>query len=233
MSTNIYQDGTYLERFPDWLEQDSPFKAKQVIKMIKKNDLKPSSICEVGCGAGEILNQLSDNLPADISFVGYDISQNAFEISSKKSKENLNFYLKDFTHEKNISYDIVMVMDVVEHVEDCYGFLREIREKGKFYIFHIPLDLSVLTVLRSKLIENRDMSGHIHYFTKETALASVKETGYKIIDYFYTGMRVEMSNRGWRAKLLKLPRKLLFSMSEDLTVRILGGYSLLVLAKTK
>jgi hypothetical protein len=37
-------------------------------------------------------------------------------------------------------------MDVVEHLEDYFSFLREIRPKGEFKMLHIPLDLSVQTI---------------------------------------------------------------------------------------
>ena len=129
-------------------------------------------------------------------------------------------------------FDIAMAIDVFEHVEDHFGFLRKLKEKAEYKIFHIPLDLSVQSVLRSAPIINfRKSLGHIHYFTKETALETLKDTGYEIVDYFYTASSFEVSNRGWKGDLLRIPRKLVFAVNKDLTVRILGGYSLLVLAK--
>jgi hypothetical protein len=109
--------------------------------------------------------------------------------------------------------------------------LRSLRGKGTYKVFHIPLDLSVQTVLRSSpIMKQRSLVGHIHYFTKETALAALKDTGYEIIDHFYTN-NSELPNRGWKTRVIKLPRKFLFSSDEDLTVRVLGGFSLMVLAK--
>ena len=84
MTNNIYQNGSYLKKNPMWHQADSPWKAKQVINMIKKNNLKPSSISEIGCGAGDILRLLSEQMDGDISFTGYEISPDAFEICSKK-----------------------------------------------------------------------------------------------------------------------------------------------------
>jgi hypothetical protein len=99
-------------------------------------------------------------------------------------------------------------------------------------VFHIPLDLSVQTVFRGDvLLTQREKLGHLHYFTKETALATLTGAGYEIVDYLYTGYSLELPNRSWRSKLLEVPRKLLFSVHQDLTVRIFGGFSLLVLAK--
>lgn len=73
--------------------------------------------------------------------------------------------------------------------------------------------------------------GHLHYFTKETALANLNDTGYQVIDYFYTAGSVELPNRGWKSNLLRRPRKARFRLNSDSAVRILEGHSLLVLVK--
>jgi len=207
--TQIYEDGTYLEKNPSWHEEDSPWKARQIRNVIKRNSLNPKTICEIGCGAGEILNQLSGQYTDDKEFFGYEISPQAFELCSKKSKTNLTFKLSDLLEDNDAYFDVVMAIDVFEHVEDYLGFLRKLKEKAEYTIFHIPLDLSVQTVLRSSpIIEGRKSVGHIHYFTKETALETLKDTGYEIVDYFYTGVSLELPNRGWKANLLRIPRKI-------------------------
>jgi SAM-dependent methyltransferase len=227
----IYHDGTYAKNNPSWHQQDSPWKAMQIRRIIDRNSLDPHSICEIGCGAGEILNQLSQHYVNSVEFFGYEISPQAFELCSRKAKLNLTFRLSDLLSDNTDYFDIVMAIDVFEHVEDYFGFLRKLKGKAEYKIFHIPLDLSVQAVLRSSpILDVRRSVGHIHYFTKETALETLKDTGYEIIDCFFTGGSVELPS-GWKAKLLTIPRKLAFSVNGDLAVRLLGGYSLLVLAK--
>jgi cyclopropane fatty-acyl-phospholipid synthase-like methyltransferase len=228
---NIYEDGTYLENNQTWHEEDSPWKAQQIAKIMKRNSLNPSTVCEVGCGAGEIINQLSLD-KTDTQFYGYEISPQAYSLCGKKSKDNLSFFLKDLFEDNEQYFDVVMAIDVFEHVDDYFGFLRKLRKKGEYKIFHIPLDLSVQTVLRSSPILNgRESVGHIHYFTKETALASLRDTGYEVLDYFYTAGALDLPNRGWKANMLSLPRRISFILNQDLAVRILGGWSLLVLTR--
>jgi cyclopropane fatty-acyl-phospholipid synthase-like methyltransferase len=191
-----------------------------------------SRVCEVGCGAGEILNCLANNLGDGIVFYGYDISPQAFEICTKKEKHNLNFFLKDLLDEEDLTFDLVMAIDVFEHVEDYFGFLRKLKNKGTYKIFHIPLDLSVRTVLLSSpILNSRSSVGHIQYFTKETALATLKDAGYELVDYFYTNTFLAYPHQSWKANLMNLSRRISFSLHPDMTVRILGGFSLLVLAK--
>jgi cyclopropane fatty-acyl-phospholipid synthase-like methyltransferase len=233
MSANtIYENGTYLAKHPSWHEEDSSWKAMQIIRMLKKNKINPTTICEVGCGAGEILNSLVEYYGSNVYFSGYEISPQAFEICQKKVKLNLHYFLKDLLDERDAFFDIVMAIDVFEHVEDYIGFIRRLRTKGTYKIFHIPLDLSVQSVLRSSPLGFvRKRSGHLHYFTKETALATLKDAGYEILDCIYTSGSVELPVHNWKAKLIRFPRKLFFAIHQDLAVRILGGFSLLVLAK--
>jgi len=110
--------------------------------------------------------------------------------------------------------------------------LREIKPKSQYKILHIPLDLSVQTVLRGNpLLGMRHSYGHIHYFTKEIALELLKDVGYEVLDYFYTALYAELPSNSIGRKLLILPRKLFFAIHKDWAARILGGFSLLILAK--
>lgn len=232
MSEEMYIRGEYFEKNPTWHVEDSYWKALQIIKIIERNCIKPQSICEIGCGAGEILNQLYLKMHNNVSFEGYEISPQAFELCQQREKQRLQFNFKNLLEDEKSFFDIVLAIDVIEHIEDYFTFLKNLREKGLFKIFHIPLDLSVQTVLRnSPILKVRQKVGHIHYFTKETALAILNETGYKILDYFYTAGSIDLPEKSFKSLLARLPRKILYKLNKDITVRILGGYSLIVLTK--
>lgn len=229
---NIYKDQTYLNNNPTWHEEDSPWKAKQILKILNQNQIWPATICEVGCGAGEILKQLSLVSDDTVEYFGYEISPDAFSICEKKSKNNLTFYLKDLLQDDDSWFDVLLCIDVFEHVDDCYGFLKKLKGKAKYKVFHIPLDLTVSTLIRvTPLEEARKNFGHIHHFTRETALATLEYSGYKVLDSFYTYGSLDLPNLGWKAKLLKIPRKVLFLLSGGVAQRFLGGCALMVLAE--
>ncbi len=232
----IYNNGKYIEKNLTWHVEDSPWKAKQIIKIIQKNNINPNSICEVGCGAGEILNQLYGELSKDIMYYGYEISRDAFNLCKQREQDKIKYFLKDFIKEENVYFDVLLAIDLVEHIEDYIGFLKKFREKGEYKIFHIPLEIFVVKALLGRtFVDSREKYGHIHYFNKEIMLAVLKDTGYEIIDYFYTGGAIELSgistSLSFKSRLLKFPRKIMFYLSKDLTVKTLGGYSLLILAK--
>ncbi|MGD0548593.1 MAG: methyltransferase domain-containing protein [Terracidiphilus sp.] len=118
MSTKtIYEDGSYLSSNPTWHAEDSPWKAEQISKILIKNKIDPSTVCEIGCGAGEILNCLADFAAFTAFFTGYEISPQAFDICSMKQRQNLYFQLGDLLDEKDAWFDVVMAIDVFEHVE--------------------------------------------------------------------------------------------------------------------
>ena len=82
-------------------------------------------------------------------YIGYEISQTAFELCKTKSKDNVTFFHKDLLKVQDVYFDVAMAIDVFEHVEDYLGFLKKLKSKAEYKIFRIPLDLSVQTVLRS------------------------------------------------------------------------------------
>jgi hypothetical protein len=227
----IYTDGTYLRNNPDWHVDDSPWKAAHVARLLERNAIHPRTVCEVGCGAGEILKSLATHLDPATQFFGYEISPNAYAICSRKSGGNFSFRLANLLEEPEY-FDLVMACDVFEHVEDYFGFLRKLRTKARCKVFHVPLELSAWMVARGKpLIDQRRSVGHIHHFSKETALATLEDTGYKVLDHFYTSGRTELGGLGWKSQLMKWPREALYRVSPDAAARVLGGYSLLVLAE--
>ena len=229
MQESIYKNGTYLNENPSWHVEDSPWKARQIQKMIEKNKLQFSSVAEIGCGAGEVLRQLQMIYPQAV-YDGYEISEQAYRLCVSRQQAGLNFYLKNLLT-MDITYDLALAIDVVEHIPDCFDFVSRFKQIARYKIFHFPLDISVMTVLMPRyLVERRKKYGHIHFFTKESALDLLKDSGFSIIDFFYTPASIDMG-RTIEAKLARYPQKLLYAINQNFCVRVIGGFSLMILAK--
>lgn len=228
---DLYTSGRYLEENPSWHAEHSGWKARHILKAMARHNLRPRTICEVGCGAGEILRELQAALPEDTEFFGYEISPQAFALCQTRANPRLHFFLEDITQKAEVCFDLILLIDLLEHLEDPYSFLRSLKPKSRYKILHFPLDLSVQAVLRVKpLLRLRKSVGHIQYFNKELALLLLRETGYELMDYFYTPTMIDLIGKSWTSRLGRLPRKLLFRLHPDLAARLLGGFSLLVLA---
>jgi SAM-dependent methyltransferase len=234
MKPNLYtsKKSDYLKNNSTWHAEDSSWKAEQIFKMIILNELGPINIVEIGCGAGGILVQLQLLLKnQNNTYEGYDISPDAFELSKGKSNPSLRFHNEDLLTKENVFFDLCLIIDVFEHVDNYINFIDQCGRKATYKIYHIPLDIHVSALLRNNLIEARNLTGHIHYFTKETALTTLADSGQEILDYFYTPGAIELPGASLKTKIANLLRRLLFKISPDLTVRLIGGYSLMVLTK--
>ncbi len=226
---SAYLDGRYLLAHPGWHVEDSAWKASQVLEALHRNGIKPRSVAEVGCGAGEILRQLQLEMHPKTSFVGFEVSPDAFALCQKRTNDTLQFVLGDATEYQG-EFDVLLMMDVVEHVEDYFRFLRGLRPKARVKIAHLPLEMSAYGVLRHLPPTSRRRDGHLHYFTKDTALPAFNDCGYRVIDWFYTP-KVNRPAPQWRTAISNRIRRAGFVLAPDLVVRALGGYGLMVVAE--
>lgn len=227
------ENSNYLQTNPGWHVEDSPWKATQILKMLERNKLQPKSVVEVGCGAGEILNQMQQRL-ADktIQFSGYEIAPDAFKLAQTRQKENLHFYCEDLLQNNN-TYNLLLMIDVFEHVDDYLGFIKKCSTKADYKIFHIPLDISLWSVLTNYPIGARKQVGHLHYFMKDTALATLQDAGEEVLDWFYTPgvMELYKKDMNFSGRIINGFRRFLYWLKPDWSVKAFGGFSILALTK--
>lgn len=227
---DIYNDRTYLTRNPTWNAEDAPFKAAEILKLLV--NLNMGTICEIGCGSGEILVQLSQRLPEDVRFFGFDVSRDAMEIAKLKETPSIRFDLRDLSAPADDLplFDLLLVIDVIEHVDNYFAFLDGIRPKGRYTVFHIPLDLSVWSLFReSILIESKARVGHIHNFTEDFILSVLADHGFRVVDKSYTPPTFE--TMGFKQRVVNACRKTLFKINKRLCMKLIGGYSVMVLCE--
>jgi 2-polyprenyl-3-methyl-5-hydroxy-6-metoxy-1,4-benzoquinol methylase len=190
--------------------------------------MQPKTICEVGCGAGEVLRQLQLKMPKDCEFWGYDVAPPAIEMAKQRENERLHFEVADFGEVDTPKFDALLILEVVDHVEDYLGFLRSLKHRAEWKIFSFSLDISVQSALRKGAFkQRRDVHSHLHHFNAETVLGTLQYAGYEVMEYFYPP-NLAISPL---ARMAKPIRMLSFGLSADLTVRLFGGYSLVVLAR--
>jgi hypothetical protein len=230
---SIYESGEYLANNPTWHVEDSEWKALKVLKALKRLKIAPASLCDIGCGAGEILRQLHCHLP-DCKFTGYEISPQAYALTNGRQVPGVDFQLTDILQptEGRPHYDVALAMDVIEHVGDYYTFLKNMKGLADTKIFHIPLEWTLETTLRPKLLKIwHDEIGHLHYFNKDTALLALENCGYQVLDWFYTPWLFEIQRPSFGRTVRKLALKSICAVNLDLGVRTFDGHSMLVSAR--
>lgn len=236
-----YTDGEYLDSVPDWHEGDSYWKAANVVRLLQRNELRIATVSDVGCGAGQILVQLQQHLGDDVTLHGYDISPQAIEICRPKENANLRFFRKSFLRDSDDVYDLLLLLDVFEHVPAYLSFLSTLVDRARSFVFHIPLDMNAMSILLGSryLIYMRRKYGHLHYFSRETAIATLEDAGFDIVDYFVTWDGDLDAPKG--RDRLRHPIKYLshviermaFKLAPTMMASLRPGYNLMLLAKPR
>lgn len=228
----MYNDGQYLENNKAWGAEDSPYKASLVIDCITQNGIGFATCADVGCGAGLVTEILAEKY-SDAAFTGYEPSQDAQRFwNDRKRLANLSYTNRNIFEEERPA-DLVLCLDVFEHVEDYFGFLRALRNKGKSFIFNIPLDMNLMKILTPGIRYAREEVGHLHYFSEYTALQTLRDCGYKIRGHRLSVAYLATMPRNIRQWLVLPFRLITIAFGKSLAARVFGGISLVVYAQAE
>lgn len=226
-----YLGADYLRENPSWDSEDSPWKANKVRELLESHALAPASIVDVGCGAGIVLSELQKIWPS-ARFTGYDIAPDAERFWAAPRARGIELVVGDFLAASTPPYEVLLALDVLEHLQDPFAFLSRIKGRARYHVFHFPLDLSAISVLReTPLLHVRRKVGHVHYFTRGLATALLQDCGYRVIDARYTGAAFTAPQRSLKTWLASVPRRLARMVNPDWGARLFGGETLMVLAE--
>ncbi len=231
-SVGRYGDGSYVARYPEWHTEDAPWKAAQVADLLRVHGLDGTRVCDIGCGTGMVLTELW-RIGAIAGGVGFEPAPDARFVDDVPPSIELRRDPATVTGE---SFDVALMLDVFEHVPDYLGFLDELRGLAPWFVFHIPLDLNVYNLVRPSRFERlRHESGHLHYFDRNTALATLEQCGYEPVAHRFTPAfdAPVVESAGRTAHLMATMRRWGSRVSPSLTSTALGGLPLLVLARPR
>jgi len=239
MHNDIYNNKTYSKNNPNWHSEDSAWKANHLFSLVDSPEIlqqlsSPIKIVEVGCGAGGVLRAVCDRfieLTYKVEGVGCDLSEEII-LKARANHSNLSFRIGDFK-EIDDSCDVLILADFLEHIKEPEGFLRNLKDKTKFILFHFPLDDNFYGKLRrgkgyyKYLKEDR---GHIHFFNRQKIIGLLNKTDITIDSWKYTFWGIELDKTAGRfVPILKLFRKIGYAVNQDLSVKAFGGASMAVL----
>lgn len=120
----------------------------QVIVLLKK--IASPEVLEIGCGTGQLAEYLKDE--GYVNYLGFDFSEGAISLAKKKS--DINFFQADaldFTLYKTLHFNTVICLEVLEHIKNDIGVLKNLPD-GTNIIFSVP---------------NFDAPSHVRWFNSE------------------------------------------------------------------
>ncbi len=231
------------ESAKDWHDGDAHLRGNDVWQIIAKNGLQPKTVADIGCGAGGVLAELSKHVGPDVRLTGFDIAPQAIAMAAHRTTDNLKFVARDVLGEPMAEpVDVMLLTDVFEHIPDYLGFLETLRPQARHFVFHIPLDIFLLGILEGSYIAMmRKTWGHLHVFDKNSALMTLEDAGYRVVDWFYTqqdldaprwmhGLPAPLRYYPWRA-WMKF-RKVMSGVMPNVMARTFRGYNIMVLAES-
>ena len=188
---------------------------------IFKNYKKSGRILDLGCATGVFLNMCQKQgfkvCGVEISKYSANYAQKKFKLNVKIGKlENIKFSKKYF--------DIITMLDFVEHVPDPSKILKEahkiLKDDGLLYLLTIN-ENSLMTKLAdliykfsfgflSKPVELLHPIHHIHHFSKKILKEILNKNGFKIIFTKKSEMPIENIEGGL---LIKTTARVLYVFS--------------------
>lgn len=229
--TDRYADGRHLAENPRWHSEDAPLKADAVMRLLRSVGWTPAKVVDVGCGSGDVLRALRARLDAgwghDTQLVGWESSADAASLWTPTPGVTLRRGDPIAGGERG---DLVLALDVSEHVVDDVGFLRDLGRLAPRVLLRMPLDDSWLDQVRpARKRAARERYGHLHAYTRSVALDRVERAGWTVVatDYDRAPPVLDSVRRRWMDRV----RRVGLRVAPDLTVDALGGWSLMVAAR--
>ena len=143
-------------------------------KFFTDNVNEKDTVLDIGCGNGAL---------------SYDLARKVKSVIAVDFENNLMFKMNGLlfvgtpSSYKEINVDVVVLSNVLEHIEDRIKFLRDIKTSAKKFLVRVPmLDRDWLTLYKKELgVEYRLDKGHFTEYTEQSFRDEVKEAGYKIV----------------------------------------------------
>jgi SAM-dependent methyltransferase len=157
---------------------------KVLQKLLFKLNLDPSAklLClDIGAGQGIVINQLeiSTNWVLDAND-----TNPTFKNSSKNRGQYYHFNIHDKPADFKQKYDLILILDVLEHIKDDKGFL----DSAIFYLK--PGGNLIINVPAIQLIYSKydNLVGHIRRYNKKQLRNCIKDLNVTELNTVYWGM---------------------------------------------
>jgi len=178
--------GEYWDNIPDFLLGQAPNKISYLLRLVDFDFIMHSlpgeklAIVDIGCGAGKVSSGLAEILcerypDVTITVHGYDLSPQAIEIATRENNKG-EFVCGDF-QDAGRTWDLALLCDIIEHVEEPDAFLRSVAERSRFFVVGFAMDDNLANRLDKRRRKRVVESGHINLFHENRARAFGEKYG--------------------------------------------------------
>jgi len=242
---DMYSSDLYM-RGNQFIEEDSEWKTSILEPFVdtfaKHHAAKDITILDVGGGSGLIMKSVTARL-RDLH--GKRVRQLALDLSpgflnlQKENNPLIDKTIKasiDNSGLADAEVDLVLLIDVLEHLFDTSSAYREIRRLSSFALIKVPLEdnfsmrlLEYLVAYRSK----REKSvGHINFYNFKELYRELSINLGEVVEASYADVFSYMLNSAERRSKLTVPRKVYchlasfcHKLSPSLTARVFNDFA--------
>jgi len=161
-------------------------------------------LLEVGCSTGFFLNAARLNFEVE----GVEPSSWAREYAEKQLKLKISAATLEAARFPDAHFDVAVLNDVIEHVPDPAGLLREVarvtKPGGLLYIVTPDCESLSARILGGRWWGLRP--AHIYYFSRRTLAELAAKNGYKVLEAVSFGRIFSWGY--WLSRLTNYPRPL-------------------------
>jgi trans-aconitate methyltransferase len=230
-----YQE-EYLKLNKDLHDSDF-YKKSQAVLHILPSDFRPDSVIDIACGSGKITMEVSKKLGIRKT-TGIDISHKIIEIAKQNDVDRIgNWVTINIFDYKESGYDLVLAIDIVEHVEEDKEILNKIASLGSLAVIKVPIEDNsvnrfIMWITRKKINpwkETEAHYGHVHHYSLNSFIELIEESDLQIVKTEYIHLP-KRSKVFWEiSRLIFFP---LWFVSRRLYIQFNGGF-VLVMVKSK
>ena len=204
-SPSFFGDAAFYSKLSqhDWYYESDKWEFDRAVEIVQK--IRPKSILEIGCGAGEFLQKIFSGVEYSL---GLDFNETALTSARQKG---LNVRNENIENLKD-SFDMIVLFEVLEHLESPYDIMTTIESKlnpGGILIIAVPNPDGYLKDMGVVLL---DMPPHHNTgWKKETFGYLAQKLGMQILSYeteplryvHYQGLLSTLIQQGSKSFLLK------------------------------
>ena len=177
MSQEVY-DRLWKEAWGD-LQRLGPVhrhQRKALIALITKLGVR--SVLDVGCGSGENLVALSRAM-SHLELAGVDISPEALTLASRRVLGARLRELDAQRHKLDERFDLVMAIQVIEHLSDDVAALRNMAAMADRWV--------LVTSMRGRMRPSEVAIGHLRNYSDDELCRKAASAGLEVVDLFGWG----------------------------------------------
>ena len=151
-------------------------------KLCSKLILEADRLAEIGCGNGLVQRQIEDFFFKNID--GYDLNEEALKQNVSIKSKVICYDILDKNKEVENIYDVIIKMDVLEHIKDENEFLKAasfMLKPGGYLIINVP-------AFQSMYSDYDKMVGHVRRYDAKHLIGVVSSNGFGINAWSYWGL---------------------------------------------